>query len=163
MAKPFAAPHPWNALDELPLVIQKGPNRGIYTLRVGQYGNGRPAFQVLGPRQEPWETLTTNLPDELLGDDEVHVKENGHDVGLRKLLLDTGFFEKEDAAIAAGHVAAYAEVWRLRQGADGKYLVEDPYRVHNLRLAARAFEDAERAEEAARRLLGKPTRKREMR
>lgn len=163
MTRPFAAPAPWEALNELPLTIQTGGSRGVYTLRVGQYGNRRPAFQVFGPQQEPWETLTTNLPEELLGDDEVHVKVNVNDIGYRALLREA-FFEVV-GEVPSGHVAVYAEVWRLKPCFEPgkKYLIEDSYRIYNFKLTARAFEDAERAEEASRRLQGKPTRKREVR
>jgi hypothetical protein len=149
---------PFEALQDLPLVLATGPHRGVYTLKVGRYGNRRPAFQVLGPQQVPWDTLSTNLPDELLGDDEIHVREH-EPCDVRELLFNTGLFEREDVHISSGHVAHYAEVWRLKQGVDGKYLVEDPYRLRNIRLAARAFEDQLLAEEATRRLQGKLPRR----
>lgn len=60
-------------------------------LQVGKYGNGRIAIQALDTKDDmPAFTLTVNIPDEQINDDEVFIKDYAENQGVLAFARENG-------------------------------------------------------------------------
>lgn len=85
---------------------------GEAVVRMGCYGNGRLAIQLVNAEtEEPIGKLTVNLPGEELGGGEFFVKTWSENEGIAAAALASGVFEDTGRRVPTGHVEA--QVWRF--------------------------------------------------
>jgi len=99
----------WSRLDGLRL-------SSGHVLKVSAYRtNDRPALVAYDEEWVPECHVTVNLVDELLGDDEFHVRfeDREHAGAVFDALVADGLAEPTGRVVGAGYVPRYAEVWRL--------------------------------------------------
>jgi len=96
----------WDALDGHPL--------GDYVLSVGRYSNGRISLGADGP-EGPECTLTVNLVDHPLDDDEFYVRleTRRRSESLFQAMIDAGIAHPTERVVSAGFVKNYAEIWKF--------------------------------------------------
>jgi len=98
---------------------------GIYTLRSGQYGNGRGALIVDAEGGEPYGKLSVNLEDAACAEDQFWSKSSDA-TWAEAMMLRIGLFEMTTWQARAGHAADYGTLWQFKKNGAGTYLVEDP-------------------------------------
>lgn len=72
-------------------------------LRKGRYSNGRVAIQAVCADGEPYCTVTVNLPDEPLADDEVFVKDYSENEGVLDAMEAAGVLRRTGRAVESGY------------------------------------------------------------
>lgn len=83
------------------------------TIHLSKYGHGgRPRIDLILDDGEPLATLTVNVPEATVQEDEIIVKTWAENEGTAKSVMRTGWFEDTGRRVPTGHVEA--EVWRLK-------------------------------------------------
>lgn len=80
--------------------------KGTVHLHSAEYSNGRIALRLLSEDGEPLCVATTNLPDEIIGDNEVILKGWSENQGVPEELMRTGIVGEPLRYIATGFVTA---------------------------------------------------------
>nr|WP_073675570.1 hypothetical protein [Pseudomonas aeruginosa] len=83
-----------------------------YKLEVGLYGNGRPAIQVYDDEGAPFCTLSVNIPDAVLEENEICIKAWDLPSDFLQMILASGKFDETGKQEPAGYTSA--PVWRIR-------------------------------------------------
>ena len=65
-------------------------NGEMCTVDIAQYGNGRPAIQLMAPDGQVMSVATVNLPKAEIGDTHVCVKNYSENDGLLEILQNAG-------------------------------------------------------------------------
>lgn len=86
---------------------------GEAELNFKKYSNGRTAIQLLDDEHFVMATLTVNLPDAKLNDDEFAVKVWSENDGISQDAFKSGLFIDTGKRISTGYVIA--PVWKLKQ------------------------------------------------
>lgn len=82
------------------------------TLKLGQYSNGRIAIIAEGAdTEEQWATISVNIPEAKLSDDEICIKNWSENEDIVKAVYSTGIFEDTGRVVPTGFVAA--PIWRV--------------------------------------------------
>ena len=69
------------------------------------YGNGRTALQFWNEEDGPIATITTNLPEQVLADDEILIKSYSENEGMLEALVAQGIVSKPVKWVQSGFVA----------------------------------------------------------
>lgn len=79
----------------------------VCVVRKSQYGNDRPALQLIDAEDgSPIATATVNLPDVPLGRNQVAIKNYSENAGMLEALVDAGVVKPTGQTVPSG----YAEV-----------------------------------------------------
>lgn len=74
-------------------------------IEMGSYANGRPAIQLMDAEDGcPYTTATVNLPDVLLADNEVLIKDYSENEGILDFLVENNIVIPTDRGVQSGHV-----------------------------------------------------------
>ena len=83
-------------------------------LNIGQYHNGRIALWLTDKEDHSnIATATVNLPDNLLQEGYVHVKEWSENKGMTQALVDAGVVKNTGLRIPVGPYGSYATLCKL--------------------------------------------------
>ena len=85
----------------------------VVEMKLHQYGNGRPAIQLIDQIGCPFGMLTVNIPDIELEENEFCVKDwSENEVLVGAVMEQTDLFEDTGRAVKMGFVMA--PIWRLK-------------------------------------------------
>ena len=74
-------------------------------INVRQYGNGRTALQLVDAKtSEPIATATVNVPDAILEDNEILIKDYSENTGMLNALVETGIVTDTGKRVETGFV-----------------------------------------------------------
>jgi len=76
----------------------------LCSLQFGNYGNGRLSIQLADRHGEPYGRATVNLPDEVLGEDEVFIKDYSENEGMLSALIEAGIVADTGRRVRTGYV-----------------------------------------------------------
>lgn len=77
----------------------------VVRIELGRYGNGRIAINLIDVNDnQPYATATTNIPDALLLDNEVFVKDYSENEGVLEFLTTNNIVVPTDKWVTTGHV-----------------------------------------------------------
>lgn len=86
--------------------------KDMVRLREYQYANGRMALRVItATTGEPYATLTVNVPEAMIAEDELIVKAWGENEDVARAALATGLFVDTGRRLSTGFMEA--QVWKL--------------------------------------------------
>lgn len=96
-----------NKLDKKPIMKIIRFKDWDCTLEYAQYGNKRTAITLLGTGEElgePIAVATVNMPDDILEEDEIYIKDYAENSGMEEALLNAGVIGPSLGFVVSGHI-----------------------------------------------------------